>query len=57
MAQIVKNYMRLSQKKLYKLSTNIPEKNNTNLYIMEKIRQFLQVKTVTSIKRTKNKFI
>jgi hypothetical protein len=24
---------------------------------MEKIRQFIQVKTVTSIKRTKNKFI
>jgi hypothetical protein len=57
MAQIVKNYMRLSQKRLYKLSTNIPEENNTNLYIMEKIRQFLEVKTVTSIKRTKNKFI
>jgi hypothetical protein len=74
MAHIVKNYMRLSQKRLYKLSTYIPEENNTvclppppssileeggntNLNIMEKIRLFLQVKRVTYIKRTNNKFI
>ena len=39
-AKRVKCYMRISQKKQYKLNSDIPENQNTNLDIMEKIRSF-----------------
>nr|QID02900.1 hypothetical protein [Orbilia oligospora] len=56
-AEIVKNYMRISQKQMYKISSDIPKENNSNFQIMEKIRDFLDVKTVNEIKRTKKDFI
>ena len=56
-AKIVKCYMRISQKQSYKLNSEIPENKNTNLYIMEKIREFLNVKNVTEIKRIKENYI
>jgi len=48
--------MRISQKRSYKLNTEIPESKNSNFYIMEKIRKFLSVKNVTEIKRDREKF-
>ena len=56
MATIVKGYMRVSQKQSYK-STKTISKNNSNLYIMEKIREFLDVKNVTEIQRNKSNYI
>jgi hypothetical protein len=55
-ATIVKGYMRISQKQSYK-STKTISKNNSNLYIMEKIREFLDVKNVTEIQRNKSNYI
>lgn len=52
-AKRVKCYMRISQKRQYKLNTEISKDKNTNLYIMEKIREYLDVKIVTEIKRDK----
>jgi len=46
--------MRVSQKQLYKITSDIPKENNSNLQIMEKIREFLDV---TEIKRTKEKYV
>lgn len=56
-AEAVKNYMRVSQKQTYKLTSDIPKENNSNYQIMEKIREFLDVKTVNEIKRTKEKYV
>ena len=55
--KVVKNYMSISQKQLYKTTLNIPKENNTNYLIMEKIRKFLDIKAVNKIKRTKNNYI
>ena len=55
-AKVVKCYMRVSQKQLYK-AASIPKENNSNYQIMEKIREFLGVKIVNDIKRTKNNYI
>ena len=49
--------MRISQKRLYKLNSNISEDNNSNFYIMDKIREFLCVKNVIEIQRTKTNYI
>jgi hypothetical protein len=46
--------MRISQKQLYK-STIL--KDNSNFYIMEKIREFLGVKIVKEIQRNKPNYI
>ena len=46
--------MRISQKQSYK--TTISDANS-NFYIMEKIREFLDVKIVTKIKRDKPNYI
>lgn len=35
-AEAVKNYMRVSQKQIYKLTSDIPKENNSNYLIMEK---------------------
>ena len=56
-AETVKNYMRVSQKQLYKVTSNIPKENNSNFQIMEKIREFLGVKMVNEIKRTKDNYV
>ena len=52
--------MRISQKQSYKSATNIPceaKTNNSNFFIMDKIREFLNVKKVTKIQRNKDKYI
>jgi hypothetical protein len=49
--------MRISQKRLYKSNSDIPEDKNSNLHIMEKIREFLDVKNVNEIKRTKENYV
>nr|QBM31470.1 hypothetical protein [Arthrobotrys musiformis] len=56
-AKSVKNYMRISQKQNYKISSNISKENNSNFQIMEKIREFLDVKIVNEIKRTKKDYV
>lgn len=56
-AEVVKSYMRISQKQIYKITSDIPKENNSNYQIMEKIRKFLDVKNVNKIKRTKAKFV
>ena len=56
-ANTVKCYMRISQKRLYKSNSDIPEDKNSNLHIMEKIREFLDVKNVNEIKRTKENYV
>lgn len=55
-AKRVKCYMRISQKRQYRLNTEIPENKNTNLDIMEKIREYLAVRNVTEIKRDKENY-
>jgi hypothetical protein len=56
-AVVVKNYMRISQKQLYKATSDLSKENNSNFYIMEKIREFLDIKNVTEIKRIKKDYI
>ena len=56
-AKRVKCYMRISQKRQYRLDTEIPDNENTNLHIMEKIGEYLSVKKVTEIKRNKEHYI
>ena len=56
-AKRVKCYMRISQKRQYRLDTEIPDNENTNLDIMEKIGEYLSVKKVTEIKRNKEHYI
>lgn len=56
-AKIVKCYMRISQKNLYKLNSDLPKDQNTNLNIMEKIKEFLIVKNVNEIKRNRENFV
>ncbi len=53
-ATSVKCYMRISQKQSYK--SNI-SKDNSNFYIMDKIREFLDVKIVTEIQRNRPNYI
>jgi hypothetical protein len=49
--------MRISQKRLYSTDSNKLIDNNSNLLIMEKIRDFLDIKKVTEIKRIKENYI
>lgn len=55
-AKVVKSYMRVTQKQLYKANSQIPTEINSNLLIMEKIREFLDVKAVSEIKRVKKDY-
>jgi hypothetical protein len=48
--------MRISQKKSYKLNSEISEDKNSNFDIMEKIQEFLYIKNVNEIKRTRNNY-
>ena len=52
-ATILKGYMRVSQKQSYKSTTTI-SKNHSNFYIMDIIRDFLDVKNVTEIQRNRH---
>lgn len=56
-ANTVKCYMRVYQKQLYKVNSDIPEEKNSNFKIKEKIREFLNVKNVNEIHRTKKDYI
>lgn len=42
---------------MYKITSDIPKENNSNFQIMEKIREFLDVKNVNEIKRIKDKYV
>ena len=55
-AKVVKSYMRVTQKQLYKANSQIVKEINSNLLIMEKIREFLDVKAVSEIKRVKKDY-
>lgn len=55
-ASIVKCYMAISQKTLYKANSDLSKEDNSNLNIMEKIREFLDVKNVNNIKRIKENY-
>lgn len=55
-AKTVKSYMRVSQKQLYKAGSDISLAMNSNLPIMEKIREFLDVTTVNEIKRVRKDY-
>lgn len=54
-AGVIRHYMRISQKAVYSKNSN--HENNSNKHIMEKIREFLDVKSVSDIKRTKEKYV
>jgi hypothetical protein len=56
-AEELKSYMRISQKRLYSNKSNILKKNNSNFFIIEKIKEFLQIKKVTEIKRNKETYV
>ena len=56
LAEIVKSYMRISQKQLYNTRYSISKENNSNIQIMEKIKEYLEVKNVNEIKRTKKNY-
>jgi hypothetical protein len=49
--------MRISQKRLYRSNSKLLEKNNSNFFIMAKIKDFLEIKKVKEIKRIKNNYI
>jgi hypothetical protein len=53
-ATLVKSYMRVSQKQSYNTTVYA---DNSNLCLMEKIREFLDVKNVTKIQRNKPNYI
>lgn len=54
-AEEIKSYMRISQKQMYK-TTSVAIENNSNLQIMEKIKEFLDVKNIREIKRIKKDY-
>lgn len=56
-AEVVKSYMRVSQKQLYKNTSDKLKENNSNFQIMNKIREFLDVKNVNEIKRIKENYV
>jgi len=56
-AEEIRHYMRISQKAEYSKNSNLLNESNSNKHIMEKIREFLDVKSVNEIKRTKEKYV
>ena len=56
-AEEIRHYMRISQKTVYSKNSNLLNGNNSNIHIMENIREFLDVKSVNVIKRTKYKYV
>jgi LAGLIDADG DNA endonuclease family protein len=53
----IRHYMRISQKALYSQNSDIPKENNSNREIMEKIKEFLDVKSVNEITRIRESFV
>lgn len=53
----IKHYMRISQKVAYGKNTKEPTEISTNFHIMEKIRDFLDVKIVTVVERSRKNFV
>jgi hypothetical protein len=49
--------MRISQKQIYDNIINISVKNNSNMQIIENIREFLEVKNVNVIKRINKGYV
>lgn len=56
-AEEIRHYMRISQKAVYSKKSNLLNESNSNKHIMEKIREFLDVKSVNEIKRIKEKYV
>nr|YP_010317363.1 hypothetical protein MRV96_mgp08 [Ciborinia camelliae]UNB14688.1 hypothetical protein [Ciborinia camelliae] len=56
-AEEIRHYMRISQKAVYGKKSNLFNEDYSNKHIMEKIREFLDVKSVNEIKRTKEEFV
>ena len=56
-AEEIRHYMRISQKTVYSKNSNLLNGNNSNIHIMENIREFLDIKSVNVIKRTKDKYV
>jgi len=53
----LKSYMRISQKRLYSNNSKIMTNKNSNFLIMVKIKEFLDIKKVTEIKRIKENYV
>lgn len=53
----VKCYMRISQKKSYKLNSELPENKNSYLHLMMKIWKFFNIKNINEIKRIKENYV
>jgi hypothetical protein len=49
--------MRISQKATYGKNAELSLENNSNFHIMEKIREFLDVKNVSKIKRIRENYV
>nr|YP_010710792.1 hypothetical protein P2Z26_mgp24 [Gonatophragmium mori]WCZ71156.1 hypothetical protein [Gonatophragmium mori] len=61
-AETVKTYMRLSQKQMYKKDYNTNSSDlklniNSNFKLMDKVRNFLNIKNVNEIKRIRKDFV
>jgi len=56
-AEVLRHYMRISQKALYSQDSDISKENNSNRQIMEKIREFLGVKSINEIVRTRDNYV
>ena len=55
-AGLVRHYMRISKKTTYGKSGSESTENNSNLGVMDKLKDFLDVKNVTSRKRIKENY-
>jgi len=53
----IKHYMRISQKTTYGKNTMLPMEINSNFHIMDKIKEFLDVKNVVKTQRIKEKYV
>ena len=56
-AEEIRHYMRISQKAVYNYNSNLLNINNFNINITESIREYLDVKCVTEIKRIQEKSV
>jgi hypothetical protein len=56
-AEVLRHYMRISQKALYSQNSDISKENNSNRQIMEKIGEFLDVKSINEIVRTRDNYV
>lgn len=56
-ATIVKHYMSITQKRTYGKKTELPIEKYSNLHVMENIREFLDVKTISKLERNKENYV